>query len=451
MTASPEDAQAAVERLRQGGYEAYWVGGCVRDILLGRTPNDYDVVTDAVPDDVAALFERHHPVGKAYGVMLVGIGSSQIEVATYRAEQGYADRRRPDTVRWTDAKGDVFRRDFTVNGLLYDPVSRHVVDYVDGQRDLMIKIIRCIGDPDERIREDPLRILRAVRLKNALGFQYDQATYRALVRHAAEVSHVAWERIGAELTLMLGHPSRAQAIRDLDRLGLLPLLLPELEATKGVPQPIDFHAEGDVFDHLLRSLASVPADSPAFLAWAVLLHDIAKPATLAYPPSASAGRITTYGHAKQSAAVAERILRRFRRPASEVRTVGWLIDRHMSLPALERLRPHKREAFLSDPRFPWLLELHHADAAGAIPVDLSFYAKNLQHYQEWKRLRATVGSFKSLVNGHDLVEAGIPSGPHMGEILRLVRDAELTHRINSKAEAIAYAKERYASYGNANA
>jgi poly(A) polymerase len=441
--ATATDAEAVVQLLRSQGYEAYWVGGCVRDLLLGREPKDYDVVTSAIPDDVARIFIDHHPVGEAYGVMLVNTLSGPVEVATFRQEQAYSDRRRPDTVVWTNAKGDVLRRDFTINGLLYDPTTQQVLDYVEGQQDLKLGLIRCIGDPVARFSEDPLRMLRAVRLKNALGFQYDQATYRALSSTVHGISHVSMERIGSELNRCLADRSRLHAVQDLDRLGLLAIIIPEINETKGTPQPAEFHGEGDVFDHLLRSLGTLSNDAPGFLAWAALLHDIAKPQTLRYPPPGTLGRITTYGHAKQSAAVASSILTRLRLPRTEIETISWLIEHHMSLAHIDRLRPNKREQFVLDPRFPWLLELHHADAAGAIPVDLSLYNENLKLYKRMKTEHETaiLNVFAPLINGHDLIaELGISEGPKIPQILDKVRDAQLQGKIKTRIEALEFVR-----------
>ena len=440
--ATATDAQVVVQILRSNGHEAYWVGGCVRDILLGLQPKDYDISTSATPDEVGHLFVDHHPVGKAFGVLLVTTPTGPVEVATFRSEQGYTDRRRPDVVAWTDAKSDVQRRDFTINGLLYDPIVKRVIDYVDGQRDLQLGLIRAIGDPAARFKEDPLRMVRAVRLKNALGFQYDQATYHALKATIHDIVHISMERIGNELQRCLAAPSRLQAVQDLDRLGLLAILLPELEQTKGTPQPIEFHKEGDVFDHLLHSLGSLPANAPAFLAWAALLHDIAKPQVLRYPPSGALGRITTYGHAAQSAAVAGRILTRLRLPSTEVALVSWLIKQHMSLAHIDRLRPHKREQFVLDPRFPWLLELHHADAAGALPVNLSLYNENVKLYKRMKAEHAVAKATTPapLVDGHDLIAAGIPEGPAIATLLEHIRDAQLMGKITTKNAALELAR-----------
>ena len=440
--ATRHDAEAVVFQLRNNNYEAYWVGGCVRDMLLGREPKDFDIVTNALPDEVLSIFPNHYLTGKKFGVVTVRVGDSVFEVATYRSEQSYSDHRRPDKITWSTAKEDVLRRDFTINGLLYDPISHKVTDYVDGERDLSIGLIRCIGDPVARLSEDPLRVLRAIRLKNALNMQYDQETYRALATAAKDIQHVAMERVGDELTKMLKDSSRLIAIQDLDQLGLLRQILPEVEATKGTPQPKAYHQEGDVFQHLLRSVGALPKQAPSFLVWATLLHDVAKPQTVRYP-SSNTGRITTYGHAKQSAAVASRILSRMRRSREEIEVVVWLIAHHMSLANIEQLRPVKQERFVLDPRFPWLLELHHADAAGAVPVDLSLYQEDLKLYRRMKQEheRQTSLVVQVLVNGHDLVEElGMVPGPEIGKMLDNIRDAQLGGQVSTKLEALTFAR-----------
>ncbi|MEK7184001.1 MAG: CCA tRNA nucleotidyltransferase [Patescibacteria group bacterium] len=439
---SAQDAATVVGHLRANGFEAYWVGGCVRDTLLGNVPKDYDVATNAKPSDIERLFPEHYPVGKSFGVMIVSVPSGGVEVATYRSEEGYSDRRRPDQVVWSDAKGDVLRRDFTINGLLYDPETKEVIDYVEGQRDLALGLIRAIGVPSARFAEDPLRILRAVRLKNTLGFQYDRPTYQALHDAAPSITHISMERIGHELSRMFGHSSREQAVRDLDQIGLLQILLPEVVATKGTPQPREFHKEGDVFEHLLLSLKAVPADAPSFLAWAALLHDVAKPLVIKYPAAGSTGRITTYGHAKQSAAVSRRILTRLRQPNTEIEVVEWLIANHMSLAHIEQLRPAKREQFVLDPRFPWLLELHHADAAGALPVDLGMYNQNLALYKRMKAAHAEhiAATPPLLLDGHDLIALGVPASPKIPELLEAVRNAQLVGKVTNKETALAFVR-----------
>lgn len=438
-----EHAKSVIQTLRASGYEAYLVGGCVRDLLLHREPKDYDIVTSALPDQVTALFPDHFVAGQQFGVVGVQVGGEVFEVATYRAESEYTDRRRPDAVTWTDAKGDVERRDFTVNGLLYDPIDDRVIDYVSGVRDLEIAIIRFIGNPVQRVIEDPLRILRAVRLKNALGFQYDKATFDALRDHATELEHVAAERIGDELTRMLANAERHQAISDLDRLGILRIVLPEIEACKGTPQPREFHHEGDVYDHTLRAVGVLRADAPAFLAWATLFHDSGKPETLTYPTEH--GRITSRKHSDRSAELAVQALRRLRRPRAEIATVDWLIRHHMQLKDIEAMRPSRREAYVLDPRFPWLLELHRADAEGTKPKDLSLYAHNLKLYERMRAHHEQTSAARPplLVDGHDLqAELGLEPGQQIGALLEEIRDAQLHGAIKTREEALAFARQR---------
>lgn len=432
-----------VNKLRLQGFVGYFVGGSVRDLLLKRTPKDYDLVTDATPDEVAKIFPKHHAIGRKFGVLTAIFPEGTYEIATFRAEKTYEDKRRPKEVFWTHAREDISRRDFTVNGLLYDPIANKVVDYVHGQRDLELRVIRFIGHAKKRIQEDPVRILRAVRLKNKLRFQYDPTTYRALTALSAELKHVSLERVRDELNLMLSQASRLTALQDLDRIGALKILLPEIDALKGVPQPIDYHQEGDVYDHTLRALASLETYSPSFLIWAVLLHDSGKPTTLSYKQVHGKPTITTNHHAEVSAEIAEQVLRRLHFSASETDTIAWMIRHHMSLKDIEQMRPVRQEAYVLDPRFPWLLELHKADALGAKPIDLSLYARDLKLYEGMKqrRLAAIKLSPTPLLNGHILQsELALMPGPMLGELLEEVRNAQLQGLIRTPNEAIEYAR-----------
>lgn len=438
-----ERALAVVQALTGAGYEAYWVGGCVRDLLLGAEPNDFDVVTNAELSTIERLFPRHHVAGKRFGVVVADFPEGSVDIAKYRVEVGYTDRRRPDAVEWADAEHDVLRRDFTVNGLLYDPLTETVTDFVAGQRDLRLRLIRFIGDPAARVAEDPVRMLRAIRFKVQLEFQLDKPTFDAIRANASEIRHVAGERLRDELNRILASPRRAEGLVDLDRTGLLAQLLPELDALKGVPQPREHHQEGDVFDHALRAVAALPADVPTFLVWAVLFHDAGKPRTLAYETAAGTDKITTYHHAEVSALIAERILRRLRFPRVEIDAVAWLIAHHMSLMKIDAMRPARREAYVLDPLFPWLLELHRADAAGTLPVDLSLYAKTTKLYERMKadHARLTVAKPAVLVDGHVLArELNLEPGPKIGELLEVVRDAQLAGQLKTRAEAVAYAR-----------
>ncbi|MBI4022959.1 CCA tRNA nucleotidyltransferase [Candidatus Berkelbacteria bacterium] len=435
-------ATEIVRTLQSAGYETYWVGGSVRDLLLGGQPNDYDIVTSAPPEDVQRLFPDHFLAGKAFGVVTATFPEGLFEIATFRREANYTDRRRPDTVAWADAKADVLRRDFTVNGLLYDPLTETVIDHVDGQRDLRLRLIRFIGDPEQRVLEDPLRLLRAIRLKCQLDFQYDKPTYEALRRQAPEIRHVAAERVRDELARMWAGPRRASALHDLDQVGLLQAILPEVDNLKGTPQPYEFHREGDVFEHTSQAVAALPSDAPSFLVWATLLHDVAKPATLTYP-SGSQGRISSRSHSDTSAVMAGAILRRLRAPKAEIETVAWLIGHHMRLADIEHMRPARQEAYVLDPRFPWLLELLRADATGTTPTDLSLYAHDLKLYERLKanHERQVRERPPLLLNGHDLqTELGLEPGPKIGELLEQVRDAQLHGQVKTKTEALKFVR-----------
>ena len=350
MTPHPaySDALDILRRLEVAGYEAFFVGGAARDLLLNREPHDLDIVTNAPPTSTQQLFPHHTPVGAEFGVVGVITDHGVVDVATYRSEADYADRRRPATVAWSSKETDVRRRDFTVNGLLYDPTQQQVVDLVDGERDLKLGLIRAIGDPVERFREDPVRMLRAVRLKAQLTFQYDPRTYQAIKPLAGELAHVANERVRTELDRMLALPSRADALTDLDELGLLEQVLPEVAHLRGIPQPRQYHREGDVFDHTMKAIGSLEIDAPLFLVWATLLHDVAKPQVIEFDSSAQP-TIRTPDHAQRSAEVATRIAERLAFTRYNRETIAWLIEHHMSLKHIESMRPAKREQFLLDP------------------------------------------------------------------------------------------------------
>ncbi|MBD3328146.1 CCA tRNA nucleotidyltransferase, partial [Candidatus Peregrinibacteria bacterium] len=248
-----------IEQLKKHGHEAYWAGGCVRDMLLGIEPKDFDIVTSAKPDQIEDILDDTMPVGKKFGVILAKKNGHTFEVATFRSDSGYSDGRRPDYVEFTGADKDAHRRDFTINGIFYDPTNDHIHDYVQGQKDLNAKVIRFIGDAEKRILEDHLRILRAVRFKNQFNFQYEPKTFQALKKHAPlVVDNIANERIGDELNKIIMLPNACEAFEDMEDLGILQVLLPEIQAMKGVAQPMEYHTEGDVWDHTMLALKSLP-------------------------------------------------------------------------------------------------------------------------------------------------------------------------------------------------
>src|SRR5262245_22294735 len=272
-------ATEIVRRLRSAGFEAYWVGGCVRDMLLGREPIDYDVSSSARPEQIEALFSRTIPVGKQFGVMLVLEDGTQFQVATFRAESDYADGRRPGRVEFSSAKADALRRDFTVNGLFFDPVKEELYDWVGGKADLRAKIIRTIGVPTERFAEDHLRLLRAVRFAAQLGFEIERNTFDALRANTAKIGIVSEERVREELMRLFRPPHASSGLKLLRESGLLEHVLPEVTATITCEQSPEYHPEGTVFNHLCLMLENLPADADEALPWAVLMHDIAKPQT----------------------------------------------------------------------------------------------------------------------------------------------------------------------------
>jgi poly(A) polymerase len=425
-----------VGTLRQQGFHAYLVGGCVRDLLLGREPKDYDVATSATPDQVMSIFPETYAVGAQFGVVLVPSPEGNVEVATFRSDIGYSDGRHPDEVRFsTDPREDVARRDFTINGMLLDPISNEVLDSVSGRRDLEAKIIRTIGDPKQRFAEDKLRMLRAIRFAARFGYTIEPATFAAIEDLADEIQVVSRERVRDELTRMLteGHARRAFLL--LDETGLLPEVLPEISAMKGVAQPPQFHPEGDVFVHTLLLLENLPVPCSPALAWGALLHDVGKPPTFRAAPD----RIRFDGHVEVGVKMAQEICRRLRFSADDTEQVLALIDNHMRFGHATRMKESTLKKFLRMPHFDEHLALHRADCL-ASHGDLSIY----EFAQE---KLATIPPDKMrpspLVTGNDLIAAGYAPGPRFKEIMNAVEDAQLEGRLSSRDEALAFVESEF--------
>jgi poly(A) polymerase len=415
-----------LHRLHAAGHHAFLVGGCVRDFLLGRQPKDWDVATSAPPEQLVRLFEGAELVGAHFGVILW----RGVEIATFRSDGPYADGRRPASVHFeTDPARDAARRDFSINGLFYDPQTRQVIDFVNGRHDLHHKLIRAIGDPAARFAEDHLRLLRAVRFAARFAFDIEPATAAAIRSHRHLIANVAPERIRDELTKILTetHPHRGFEL--LDSLGLLEILLPEVKAMQGVEQPPDFHPEGDVWTHTLLMLDGLRQPSPT-LAWAVLLHDVAKPTTFQ-----KTDRIRFNGHAELGAKMAVQILNRLRSSSADVERVRDLVAQHLKFIDLRNMRESTRRRFLRQDLFPELLELHRLDCLSS--------HRNLDTYNECTRLlnELPVEALRPprLLSGHDLMALGVPAGPAIGRILRLLEDAQLEGAISTPAEARALA------------
>jgi len=369
---SQDFAISIIKKLRQQGFQAYLAGGCVRDLLLKREPADYDVATSATPEQVMEIFPDTYAVGAQFGVVLVPLPEMQtnedasssskahaIEVATFRSDLGYSDGRRPDEIRFSsDPREDVERRDFTINGMMLDPVSGDVLDFVGGRDDLAAGVVRAIGDPERRFAEDKLRMLRAVRFAARFEYAIEAETLAAIQHHAQDIQVVSRERVRDELTKMLieGHGRRACFL--LDESGLLNQVLPEISAMKGVQQPPEFHPEGDVFVHTLMLLENLPHPCSPTLAWGALLHDVGKPATFRVAPD----RIRFDNHVDVGAKIAEEICGRLRFSNSDTAQVLALIDNHMRFSQTTRMKESTLKKFLRMPGFDEHLALHRADS-----------------------------------------------------------------------------------------
>jgi poly(A) polymerase len=427
-----------IKILKKAGHEAYWAGGCVRDILLGVKPKDFDIVTSAKPDEIEQLLEHTIPIGKQFGVILAVQNGHHFEVATFRSDSGYSDGRRPDAVTFTTAKEDAFRRDFTINGMFYDPLEDKVIDYVGGQQDLEARLIRFIGNPHERIMEDHLRVLRAIRFKNVLDFQYEPETYNALHKHASLlVDRVANERIRDELNKIIISKHAVNAFQDLEDTGVLKIILPEIQKMKGTPQPYEYHKEGDVWNHAMQSLASLPEDASLSLRWATLLHDVGKPETFTLKD-----RIRFDSHDRKSRDIAYQMLTRLRLDKKTIDEVCWLIEHHMMMVAFEKMTPGRRLHWFLHPYFKNLLKLYESDARGTTPQHLDLVEKIQRMYNEGLKKMPKLP--KPLLKGEDIMTAlKIPPGQKVGEILEAVREKQLEGELKTKKKAMEWVKKEY--------
>lgn len=429
----PDAALAILRALRAAGHRALLAGGCVRDALLGRQPADWDIATDATPQMVAARFEKTVMVGAQFGVVRVRTGAQEFEVAQFREDDAYRDGRRPASVRPSDEVEDARRRDFTVNGMFYDVFEGRVLDYVGGMRDLESGTIRAIGAPDLRFREDHLRMMRAVRLSARLGFSVEPATAAAIRANAARIRKISPERIREELTRMLTQERPEASFSALDALGLLAHTLPEVAALRGVAQPPEFHPEGDVWTHVLLMLRIKRSAAPA-LSWAVLLHDVGKPATCT-----KTDRIRFNGHDKAGARMSRAICERLRMSKARAARIEELVANHMRFMNVEKMRESRLKRFLRAPYFEELLELHRIDCL-ASHGDLrthAFCERKLEALQE-EALRPP-----RLLDGHQLMRMGYPPGPGIGEILRAIEDAQLEGSISTAAQARDFARGNF--------
>jgi poly(A) polymerase len=455
-----QHAAEIVSTLRKQGHQAYLAGGCVRDLLLGREPADYDVATDATPQQVMQIFPQTYAVGEQFGVVLVPEAESSgatgalarqgttVEVATFRSDVGYSDGRHPDEVRFTkDPREDVQRRDFTINGMMLDPATNEVLDFVGGRDDLKAGIIRAIGDPERRFTEDKLRMLRAVRFAARFDYKIDPATMAAIQKLAPKIHQVSCERVREELTKMLTEGQARRAFELLDTSGLLPEVLPEIAAMKGVEQPPQYHPEGDVFVHTLLLLeklqpnasgsvsGSVSGSISKTLAWGALLHDVGKPATFRVAPD----RIRFDGHVEVGVKMAAEILRRLRFSNHETDQILSLVDNHMRFGSVQRMKQSTLKKFLRLPAFEEHLELHRIDCLSShCQLDTYEYTREQMRSMPPELIRPT-----PLITGRDLIEAGYEPGPRFKEVLTAVEDAQLEGRLTSREAAMEYALREF--------
>src|SRR6202521_217916 len=458
-------AISIVRTLRERGYKAYLVGGCVRDLLLGREPADYDVTTDATPDEVMRIFPDTYAVGAQFGVVLVPLPerdvasnvctetsggrdvagyvsakANVVEVATFRSDIGYSDGRHPDQVRFSkDPREDVERRDFTVNGLLLDPVTNQVLDFVGGRKDLEAGIIRTIGNPELRFAEDKLRMLRAVRFAARFGYAIEPKTFRAIQKLASQIGQVSRERVRDELSKMLTEGHARQAFLLLDETGLLHEVLPEIEAMKGVEQPPQFHPEGDVFVHTLLLLDKLPAPCPLTLAWGALLHDVGKPATFRVAPD----RIRFDGHVDVGVKIAEGICHRLRFSHDDTDQILALVDNHMRFAHVKQMKESTFKRFVRMPRFDEHLQLHRMNCPSGNEIYTSFNFTR----EKMASMPPEIMRPAPLITGDDLIAAGYQPGPQFKEILSAVEDGQLEGRLRGSDEAMAFVRSEFPASG----
>lgn len=432
MTQKQELAIQIVKRLREAGHEAYFTGGSVRDRVMGHPPQDIDIATSARPEEVKRFFQKTISVGIQFGVVIVVFEGVSFEVATFRTEGPYSDGRRPDHVAFADAKKDALRRDFTMNGLFYDPLSDQILDFVDGKKDIAAKRIRTIGDPVARFEEDRLRLLRAVRFASNLQFEIEKETFKALQKLAPTIGGVSQERIRDELIKLLTRPHAGRGLELLSESGLLKQILPEIEAMKGVAQPKEFHPEGDVFVHTKLMLDQLEHSS-VVLAFACLLHDVGKPPTFEV-----ADRIRFNLHAKVGAEMADQMLTRLRFPNDQKEKICTLVQNHMRFMDVQRMREGKLKMMLQAPTFLEELEMHRIDclACHGNLNNWHFLKKKLSEYSE-DELRP-----KPLVNGHDLMAIGIAQGPPLGQFLKELWELQLEGSLRTKEEALAWVQKQ---------
>jgi poly(A) polymerase len=435
-TAMESAARSIAHRLRAAGHIAYFAGGCVRDLLRSQLPKDFDIATSARPEAVQQIFPRTYAVGAHFGVIVVLENEFQFEVATFRSDGAYLDGRRPVEVHFATAEEDAARRDFTINGMFFDPEKDEVIDFVGGKTDLDRKLIRAIGDPGNRFGEDRLRMLRAVRFATVLGFEIDPATWDAVKASAPSITEISAERIREELVRIFLSPNRGRGWDLLDESGLMAVVLPELERMKGCEQPAQFHPEGDVFKHTRIMLQMLPGQVSLPLVLSVLFHDIGKPPTASVDEE---GRIRFNGHDRIGAEMTEQIMERLRFSRAEIDATVEAVRQHMVFKDVPNMRVAKLKRFMARPTFEDELELHRVDCASSHGM--------LDNYDFLQQKREEFANEPiippPLVRGDDLIAMGMKPGPQFGEILEAVETRQLEGMLKGREEALEWVKAEY--------
>jgi poly(A) polymerase len=438
MKASPmeEAARRIAARLRESGHVAYFAGGCVRDLVRGLAPKDFDVATDAPPEVVQKIFPHTYAVGAKFGVVVVVENGTNFEVATFRSDDAYVDGRRPVAVHFSSPEEDAKRRDFTINGMFLDPVANEVIDFVGGRADLEAKLVRAIGEPAQRFTEDRLRMLRAVRFATALDYKIDNQTWDALVASAASINEISAERIREELVRIFLSPKRVRGWDLLDSSGLMRAILPEVDAMKGCLQPEQFHPEGDVFQHTRLMLSLLPEKVSGPLVCSVLFHDVAKPVTATVDET---GRIRFNEHDRIGAEMTEAIMGRLRFSRAEIDATVEMVRQHMVFKDVPKMRVAKLKRFMARPTFEDELELHRVDCASS--------HRMMDNYEFLLRKREEFANEPiippPLVRGDDLIALGLKPGPRFGEILEAAETRQLEGTLRNREEALEWLKREY--------
>src|SRR5437773_5981612 len=429
-------AREVAARLRESGHIAYFAGGCVRDMVRRLIPKDYDIATDARPEAVQGLFPHTFAVGAHFGVIIVLENGFQFEVATFRSDDEYIDGRHPSAVHFSSPEEDARRRDFTINGMFYDPVAEKLIDFVGGRADIDAEVVRAIGNPAQRFVEDRLRMLRALRFATVLNYQIDQKTWHALETNADSIDQHSAERMRDELVRIFLSPNRVRGWDLVDSSGLMRAILPELEAMKGVLQPEQFHPEGDVFIHTRLMLELLPEKVSGPLILSVLFHDVAKPVTATIDET---GRIRFNEHDRIGAAMTESILERLRFSRAEIDAVAEMVRQHMVFKDVPKMRVAKLKRFMARPTFEEELELHRVDCASSHQM--------MDNYEFLLRKREQFANEPiippPLVRGDDLIALGMKPGPKFGEILEAVETLQLEGALKNREEALDWVKREY--------